>query len=57
MLIIRSVVHEAELIPHHQEAPVYVPVLKTLVTIGHFVTISHVNALGSTERVVGQIIR
>ncbi len=57
MLIISSVVNEAELIPHHDEAPVNVPVLKALVTIGHFVTISHVNVLGSKERVVGQIIR
>jgi hypothetical protein len=50
MLIITSVDDEAELIPHHEDTPRYVPLLKLLIIMGHFVIISYLNALGIKEQ-------
>jgi hypothetical protein len=57
MVTITSILNEADLIPYHDDPPVYVPAIKALVTMGHFITVSHLNAVDMTERVVGQIIR
>jgi hypothetical protein len=57
VVTITSILNEADLIPHHDDSPVCVPAVKALVTMGRFITVSQLNAVDMTERVVGQIIR
>jgi len=57
MLPLSSINNEANLIPHHEDNPIYIPSLKASVTMGHFVIFCCENDAGINERVVGQILR
>jgi hypothetical protein len=57
MLLITSINDEADLVPHREDIPIYIPSLKASVTMGHFIIISHENVARIKERLVGQIIR
>jgi hypothetical protein len=48
MVTITSILNEADLIPHHDDPPVYVPAIKALVTMGHFIAVSQLNAVDMT---------
>jgi hypothetical protein len=48
MVTITSILNEADLI-RHDDPPVYVPAVKALVTMGHFITVSQLNAIDMTE--------
>lgn len=48
---------EADLLPLHNHDPVYIPALKSMLTMGHFIIFNTTNSLGCTERKVGQLLR
>lgn len=52
-----SVSSEADLLPNHNEPPIYIPSLKSVLTFGHFVLINTERPDGSTESLVGQLLR
>ena len=48
MVTITSILNEAYLIPRHDDPPVYVLAVKALVTMGHFIAVSQLNAVDMT---------
>jgi hypothetical protein len=57
MLSAALVDNEADLLPQHDHDPVYVPALKAVLTMGHFIIFNVSNSVGTTERRVGQLLR
>jgi len=47
---------EVDLLPLHDHDPVYIPALKSMLTMGHFIIFNTTNSLGCTERKVGQLL-
>jgi hypothetical protein len=49
--------NEADLRPYHDHDPVYIPTLRTVLMMGHFIKFNSTNFLGCTEVNVGQLLR
>jgi hypothetical protein len=56
MVEVVAVGSEAELLPDHCELLVYIPALKSLLTVGHFVLIDTERPDGMNERLLGQLL-
>lgn len=56
MVEVVAVGSEAELLPDHSELLVYIPALKSLLTVGHFVLIYTERPDGMNERLIGQLL-
>jgi hypothetical protein len=54
MVILQEIDNEADLTPQHKDQPIYVPSLKMLLTVGHFITF---NDPESSDQLVGQILK
>ena len=57
MLNITSADNEIDLLPQHDNDPIYIPALKSALTMGHFIVFNSMSSLGITERKVGQLLR
>jgi len=46
-----------ELVPRHEQPPIYIPSLKVSLNVGHFITFPFSNEPNGSGKIVGQIIR
>jgi len=57
MVNVTLVDNEAYLHPRHDHDPVYIPTLRSVLMMGHFVKFNSTNPLGCTETKVGQLLQ